>query len=77
MTTVKKIVAAVLTLCLVFGCISVSAASKGLVYESKTSDYTATKISHPEAGYGEVDGIVNFPSGDADRGQSYSWSAIS
>ena len=76
MTKVKKIVAAVLTLCLVFGCISASAASKGLVYESKTSDYTATKISHPEAGYGEVDGIVDFPSGDADRGQSYSWSAV-
>ncbi|MBW3094394.1 hypothetical protein KIH75_03330 [Bifidobacterium sp. 64T4] len=46
--------------------------------------YTATKISHPNAGLGENDGIVNTDAngnpttaaGDADRGQNYSWSSV-
>lgn len=46
--------------------------------------YTATKISHPNAGFGENDGIVNTDAngnpttaaGDADRGQNYSWSSV-
>ena len=76
MSKVKKITAAILALCLVFSCLTATAASKGVVYESKDTNLTATKISHPEAGLGEVDGIVNFESGDADRGQSYSWSAV-
>lgn len=47
--------------------------------------YTATKISHPNAGLGEDDGIVNVLNGEstddltqgsAERGQNYSWSSV-
>lgn len=47
--------------------------------------YTATKISHPNAGLGEDDGIVNvlngestddLTQGEAERGQNYSWSSV-
>lgn len=47
--------------------------------------YTATKISHPNAGLGENDGIVNvlngestddLTQGEAERGQNYSWSSV-
>lgn len=46
--------------------------------------YTATKISHPNAGLGENDGIVNVDANgtptaadaDADRGQNYSWASV-
>ena len=76
MSIFKKITAALLVMCLVFGTMTATAAGKGRVYESTTSDYIATKISHPEAGIGEPDGIINYDSGEADRGQSYSWSAV-
>ena len=49
---------------------------KSTVYESPDGNYVATKISHPEAGPGEVDGLIDYESGDPDRGQSYSWAAI-
>ena len=47
--------------------------------------YTATKISHPNAGLGKDDGIVNVLNGEstddltqgsAERGQNYSWSSV-
>ena len=76
MSKARKIIAAVLVLCFVFSCFTATAAGKAITYDSKTSNYTATKISHPTKGAGEVDGIVDWPSGDADRGQSYSWSAV-
>lgn len=46
--------------------------------------YTATKISHPNAGLGEDDGIVNVLNGESiddltqglpERGQNYSWAS--
>lgn len=46
--------------------------------------YTATKISHPKAGLGEDDGIVNVLNGESiddltqglpERGQNYSWAS--
>ena len=76
MSKARKIIAAVLVLCFVFSCFTATAAGKAITYDSKTSNYTATKISHPTQGAGEIDGIVDWPSGDADRGQSYSWSAV-
>lgn len=48
----------------------------GVVYTSPDGNYTAQKMSHPEAGLGEVDGLVDFESGDPDRGNSYSWAAV-
>ena len=72
----KKILCTILVLCIVFGCISVAAAAKGVVYKSPTSNYEMTKISHPDAKQGETDGLIEYPSGDYDRGQSYAWSAV-
>lgn len=37
--------------------------------------YTAQKISHPDAGLKEADGIIEYQ-GENDRGQNYSWSAV-
>ena len=48
----------------------------GVVYTSPDGNYTAQKMSHPDAGLGEVDGLVDFESGDPDRGNSYSWAAV-
>lgn len=61
-----------------------SATSAQGVTVPQGAGYTATKISHPNAALGENDGIVNVDSsgtattgdGDADRGQSYSWSSV-
>ena len=76
MSNVRKIIAFVIVLCLIFGCISASASRKGTIYESADGNYVATKISHPESGAGEIDGLIDYESGDPDRGQSYSWAAI-
>ena len=58
-------------------------------YESSDGDYTFEKISHPDQGTKTADGIVDYlgngevavPDGsdtnEGDRGQSYSWSAVS
>ncbi len=61
-----------------------SATSAQGVTVPQGAGYTATKISHPNAALGENDGIVNVDAngsatvadGDADRGQSYSWSSV-
>lgn len=56
-----------------------------ITYSSASGKYTATKISHPDKGLGEVDGIVDYvgngvtaavDQGQGARGQNYSWSAI-
>lgn len=72
----KKILAAVLALCICMSGVSALAAGGGVTYTSPSGEYTAQKISHPEAGLGEVDGIIEYDSGENDRGQSYSWSAV-
>lgn len=58
--------------------------SENVVYES--GNYTATKLSHPTKGEGEIDGIVDYLGNGAveynpetaqgERGQSYSWSSV-
>ena len=45
-------------------------------YESNNGNYTAGKLSHPENGPKEDDGIIDFENGDADIGQNYSWSSV-
>ena len=65
--TLAIILAAIMIVSLPF---SVSA----LDYEGYNS-YTATKISHPETGVGEVDGLIEY-NGENDRAQNYSWSSI-
>lgn len=54
--------------------ISVSAQSEGIVYDCENG-YTAIKLSHPDSGAGEVDGLIEY-NGENDRGQNYSWSAV-
>ena len=76
MSRLRKVTAAVLILCLVFSFSTATAANKGVVYTSTTSNYTAQKLSHPDAGVGEADGIIEYESGENDRGQNYSWSAV-
>lgn len=54
-----------------------------VVYHSETG-YTAEKITHPEKGVKEIDGIVDYTGngtmgvnlGIGDRGQNYSWGSI-
>ena len=51
--------------------------TKLVTYESLETDLVAEKISHPENGLMESDGIINYDGTDvADRGQSYSWSSV-
>ena len=69
-------------LCSLTGC--AGGAEKGAaVYHSETG-YTAEKITHPEKGVKEIDGIVDYMGngtmgtglGTGDRGQNYSWGSI-
>lgn len=61
------------------------AADKQVTYTASTGKYTASKLSHPSKGSGEVDGIVDYlgngivteaDKGQGERSQSYAWSAI-
>ena len=62
---------------------AVWAESEAAVYHSETG-YTAEKITHPEKGVKEIDGIVDYTGngtmgvglGTGDRGQNYSWGSI-
>ena len=58
---------------------TVSAASNELVkfkYNSPSGNYTAEKLSHPNSGPGQADGLINFDNGDPDTGQNYSWTSV-
>ena len=71
----KKITAIVLAVVMILSVVlSVSAESTALTYYCDNG-FTATKISHPETGVGEVDGLIEF-NGANDRGQNYSWSSV-
>lgn len=76
MSKVKKTLAIVLALCVAFSCTAVLAADQTATYTSPTGAYKAQKFSHPDAGVGEIDGIIEYDSGENDRGQNYSWSAV-
>lgn len=79
-----KILSPVLVAVMFFGMATGSSAqSSGLTY--KSGEYELTKISHPEKGSGEVDGIVDYvgngavaayDEGQGDRGQNYAWAAV-
>ena len=60
-----------------------SAAENAVTYTS--GEYALTKLSHPEKGSGEVDGIVDYTGngtvsasdkGQGDRGQNYAWASV-
>ena len=76
MSKIKKVLAVLLALAIVFSFTTALAADKPLRYTSPSGNYTAEKFSHPDTGVGEVDGIIEYDSGVNDRGQNYSWSAV-
>lgn len=73
---VKRALAVVTAASILLSASSVFAAEKGADYTSPSGEYTAQKISHPDAGVGEADGIIEYDNGENDRGQNYSWSAV-
>ncbi|MCI6675489.1 MAG: hypothetical protein MSG78_00970 [Clostridiales bacterium] len=74
----KKICALLLTfiLCIssAFTVMAEGTSTAGVVYEGG-SNYSATKISHPDIETQQVDGWIDH-NGQPDRGQSYSWAAV-
>ena len=82
----KKLLCVLLSVLMLSGLVISSAAFNGAVtYSSQSGKYTATKISHPDKGLCEIDGIVDYVGGgitaatdmgQGARGQNYSWSAI-
>ncbi len=85
---IKKLLAVSLalamTLCVCITAYGGSSKNNRIVYDN--DDFLIEKISHPNRGSGEVDGIVDYAgngvvtvdpeNGEGDRGQSYSWAAI-
>lgn len=72
----QAVIAVVAAIAVLTSITTVFASNDGVVYTSPDGNYTAQKMSHPDAGLGEVDGIVDYESGDPDRGNSYSWAAV-
>ena len=71
----KKIISIVLVLILTASlCLNASAQTAQQVYLCENG-YEAVKLSHPETGAGEVDGLIEY-NGENDRGQNYSWSSV-
>lgn len=78
MSKCKKIIAVLLAMLIVCGTLlTVFADSNAApIAVSPSGKYQAEKISHKDAGLGEVDGLIEYESGENDRGQNYSWSAV-
>lgn len=83
-TRISKLLSLVLAVTMIFG-MAISPLASGGTVTYKSGEYELKKISHPEKGSGEVDGIVDYigdgavsasDSGQGDRGQNYAWSAI-
>jgi len=71
----KKLLAIILAVVMVVSIpVSVAAQTSNLTYECENG-YSAIKISHPETGAGEVDGLIEY-NGENDRAQNYSWSSV-
>ena len=78
----KAVSLLVVTLCTFF-CVSCGFTDKGVSFDSKTG-YVAEKITHPQKGLKQIDGIVDYTGngtlgvnlGIGDRGQNYSWGSI-
>ncbi len=79
---ILRILSLMLVAAMVFG-LSAGAYSGKVTY--KSGQHSATKISHPEKGLSEVDGIVDYigngavsasDKGQGDRGQNYAWASV-
>ncbi len=80
----KKFLSLILTAVMIFSFAVCPMAADG-AKTFKSGEYEVTKISHPEKGSGEVDGVVDYvgngvvsasDNGQGDRGQNYAWSAV-
>ena len=77
MSKCKKIIAVLLAIFIVCGTLTVFADDGAApIAVSPSGNYQAEKISHKDAGLGEVDGLIEYDSGENDRGQNYSWAAV-
>ncbi len=77
MSRIKKIIAVLLAIFIVCGTLTVFAEDNAApIAVSPSGKYQAEKISHKDAGLGEVDGLIEYDSGENDRGQNYSWAAV-
>ncbi len=82
--TITKLICIMLAVITAFAtAISTYAADGTVTY--KFGEYELEKISHPDKGSGEIDGIVDYMGngvvsasdvGQGDRGQNYAWSAL-
>lgn len=79
-----KLLGIALSITMIFG-FAVSPLASGGTKTYKSGEYELEKISHPDKGSGDVDGIVDYvgngvvsasDKGQGDRGQNYAWSAI-
>lgn len=79
---ISRILSLILVVAMVFG-LSAGAYNGKVVF--KSGSYEATKISHPDKGLSETDGIVDYigegavsasDKGQGDRGQNYAWASV-
>lgn len=84
MKNFKRILSIILVVSVALGMATGTFAYEGSV-KYTSGEYELTKISHPDKGLGEVDGIVDYTGegavsakdeGQGDRGQNYAWSAV-
>ncbi len=80
----SRILSIMLAFSMVFGITAGSSAAENAVTYT-SGEYALTKLSHPEKGSGEVDGIVDYTGngtvsasdkGQGDRGQNYAWASV-
>lgn len=76
MKKAKKVIALLLAVVILSTSFTAFAGNKVTTYTSPSGKYTMEKISHKNSGVKEADGLIDFESGDADRGQNYAWSAV-
>lgn len=76
MKKAKRILAAVLAVLMLCGSLTAFAADGNFKNEFQSQGFNVRKVSHPDRGSGEVDGILPFDvmGEDVNRYQSYSWS---
>lgn len=76
MKKAKRVLAAVLAVLMLCGSLTAFAADGNFKNEFQSQGFNVRKVSHPDRGSGEVDGILPFDvlGEDVNRYQSYSWS---
>ena len=70
----KRCLSLVLVLVMLLS-VTVGVSAQSQITYQCDNGYTAFKLSHPETGAGEVDGLIDY-NGSPDRGQNYSWSSV-